>query len=91
MTKKHFIRAAELVKSIKDGIQYGPSTIETSSEYSGNLDANFVRASWTAQAFIDLFSAYNDRFDRERFLQACGLVDSFVQREQLRGLGFSNV
>lgn len=76
MTKKHFIRAAELVKSIRNGIQYGPTTIETSSERQGTIDANFVRASWTAEAFIDLFSAYNDRFDRQRFLVACGLVEA---------------
>lgn len=51
MTKKHFIRAAEIVTDISD------------------RDIALIVAS----RFIQLFSAYNDRFDRQRFLTACGL------------------
>lgn len=60
MTRVHFQRAAEIVRATRD--------------VRDNLDANDVRAVWTAEAFILLFQQFNPRFDEQRFLQACGLV-----------------
>lgn len=56
MTKRHFIRAADIVDNLR--------------KYNTPCDASVV-----ATAFIELFSAYNDRFDTQRFLVACGLVE----------------
>ena len=53
MTKKHFIRAAEIVAGYYDRSQ----------------------ALLVAGAYIELFRAYNDRFDTDRFLTACGLKE----------------
>ena len=58
MTRRHFIRAAEIVKAMVD---------------ADNI--NSKSAHLVADAFIDLFSAYNDRFDTDRFLIACGLQE----------------
>ncbi len=83
MTKMHFTRAAEMVKAIVDGhwtndlpsfahnTVVGP--IETISDDCGNLNVNYVRAVWTAEAFIILFRGYNPRFNEQKFLKACGL------------------
>ena len=65
MTKKHFIRAAELVKSRVD---------------AGHIDGPAV----IADAFVELFSAYNDRFDRDRFLVACGLQEPAPKQKRAR-------
>lgn len=87
MTKKHFIAAANLVNSIRQGewchtlpdwapdAVQGQTPIECETEESGNLDTHIVRAVWTAEAFIILARAFNPRFDERRFLVACGLVD----------------
>ena len=85
MTKKHFIHAAKQVKGILDGFtgrQYLPTSsanhhrpIECSTETAGNLNAHYVRACWLAESYLELFSAYTDRFDRQRFLIACGLAE----------------
>jgi hypothetical protein len=58
MTRKHFIRAAEIVRTL----------VEVHN-------INSFAAPLIADAFIELFRAYNDRFDADRFLQACGLVE----------------
>ena len=67
MTKKHFIRAAEIVQGYLVG---GYSPIEYS-----NVEIKQQRL-LMAEAFIELFSAYNDRFDFQRFLVACGLAEA---------------
>lgn len=86
MQKRHFEHAASMVRSIlygkwtsefpswadRHGNIVGP--IEVDTEADGNLDANYTRAVWTAEAFILLFTAYNPLFDRDRFLIACGLM-----------------
>lgn len=53
MTKRHFIRAAEIVADIEDR----------------------KLALQVASYYIQLFRAYNDRFDTDRFLTACGLIE----------------
>lgn len=83
MTKKHFIAAANLVRAIVNGEwtnempDWSPSgrgqIVEVSTDTFGNWDASYVRAVWTAEAFIILFRAENPRFDEQRFLTACGL------------------
>ena len=78
MTKKHFIRAAEIVQGYLVG-GYSPIeyyNVEIEQHGNGNVCSRRVRAVWMAEAFIDLFSAYNDRFDRYRFLVACGLAEA---------------
>jgi hypothetical protein len=96
MTKQHFIRAAEQVKAILDGhwttdlpdwalqhdwMAFTPlGRIEVDTENGGNVDVNVLRAIWTAEAYILLFQAYNPRFDVQRFLVACGLVDAPVKK-----------
>ena len=83
MTKRHFEAAAALVANIKAGhwtnefprwagSQAQGRDIEVSAEDSGNLDVNYTRAVWTAEAFEIFFAADNPRFDRQRFLNACG-------------------
>jgi len=60
MTKRHFIRAAEIVRSM---------------HYQLPGENSRTRAEVVASAFIKLFRAYNDRFDTDRFLNACGLQE----------------
>ena len=92
MTKMHFQRAAEKVKSILDGHwindlppwasnDYG-HFIETSTTTSGNIPPEYVRAVWTAEAFVSLFRDYNPRFNEQKFLQVCGLVEQPVKRSR---------
>ena len=82
MTKMHFTRAAEMVKAITEGAwaselpSWAPihtgEQIETISDNSGNLESAYIRAVWTAEAFIILFREYNPRFNEAKFLKACG-------------------
>ncbi len=87
MTKMHFTRAAEMVKAIVDGHWtselprfaqdwHGGDIIEVESAIVGNLSPEYVRAVWTAEAFIILFRGYNPRFDEQKFLVACGLAEA---------------
>jgi hypothetical protein len=39
-----------------------------------------VECRLVASKFIELFRASNDRFDEQRFLVACGLVDAPAKR-----------
>lgn len=82
MTKMHFTRAAEMVHAIVDGhwtselpdfANYRSGRIETDSATMGNVCQPYVRAVWTAEAFIILFREYNPRFNEQKFLKACGL------------------
>jgi hypothetical protein len=52
MTKKHFERAARIIKFITP---------------------TFENRMLLAKAFADYFTEENPRFDRERFMAACGL------------------
>ena len=88
MQKRHFECAAQMVNAIQQGkwtnalpdwalstdwTAFSPlGHVEIDTEFGGNVDANVLRAIWTAEAFIMLFQQYNARFDRERFLKACG-------------------
>ena len=81
MTKKHFIAAANLVSSILKGEWTNDSPYwanpswadyEVDTPNAGNLSANYVRATQTAEAFIILFRSFNPQFDDKRFLKACG-------------------
>ena len=60
MTKQHFIRAAEIVKSV----------------HEHNTPTQNAIAAIVAEKFCNLFKEYNPRFDQQRFLVACGLVDA---------------
>jgi len=81
MTKKHFIHAANLVQSIATPRLSGEE-VEVSTESLGNLNARDVRAMWTAEAFVSLFREYNPRFNEQKFLQACGLVEQPAKRSR---------
>jgi hypothetical protein len=86
MTKQHFIRAAEIVKSIRDGNWTNePPSWSDSDRYSLSIHddchapydvaVSYTRAVQTAEAFLLFFKEYNPRFDERRFLSACGLVE----------------
>ena len=85
MTKKHFIRAAEIVKAILNGhwshqpptwaIQYRGDYDVTSPTQRLFVGRDYLRAVQTAEAFIVLARQFNPRFDTHRFLVACGLVE----------------
>jgi len=78
ISKQHFIRAAEIVKSILEG-HWDNSSPDWAERWDYNDGANTItprgRAVQTAEAFLLLFKEYNPRFDEQRFLQACGLVE----------------
>jgi hypothetical protein len=80
LTKKHFIRAAEMVRSIADGnwIHVPPSWADIKG-YEGPYIAHRDRAVQTAEAFIILAEGFNPRFDTRRFLVACGLVEAPIK------------
>ncbi len=61
MTKKHFIRMAEIIRAVLDG--YGPTA---------NITPH-TQAECIAAAFIQLAREDNPRFDVDRFRRACGL------------------
>jgi hypothetical protein len=75
--------AANVVKAIDEGCwttefpswaDEGPSgAIETEMGIRGNVNPHHVRAVWTAEAFIHVFQWENPRFNRDTFLDACGL------------------
>ena len=80
MTKKYLIAAAEIVRNIREGNWTGSPpvwaenytmAITVSDDYTA-----YIRACQTAEAFCLLFATDNPRFDQERFLSACGLVDA---------------
>jgi len=80
MTKKHFNQAADIVRAILNGEwtddppSWADATAYTSvTALDDSADTAYTRAVQTAEAFIVLFSAHNDRFDINRFLVACGL------------------
>jgi len=76
----HFVRAAEIVRAIRDGHWtnelplWGRNRSGVSPAITGH-----ERAVYTAEAFIVLATGFNPRFDTQRFLIACGLVDAPVK------------
>lgn len=77
MSKKHFIAAASLVKSIVSGGWTDQPPIWADGRLVGldiRDEPDYARAVHTAEAFIALFRMFNSRFDERRFLIACGLV-----------------
>lgn len=94
ISKQHFIRAAQIV----DNIRQGHWTNEPPTWATGKPDHDTKmtlvlawddptprqRAIQTAEAFIALFGEWNPRFDTQRFLVACGLVEAPVKAKKAR-------
>ncbi len=83
MTKRHFIRAAEIVNAICEGhwTSEPPSWADRHAEDYSAL-GDYGRAVQTAEAFIVLALEFNPRFDTNRFLIACGLADAPVKAKR---------
>lgn len=81
-TKKVFVDAAAIVRNMVDGIvSFDPPSWANRERYGRNVDmalddACYIRAVWTAEAFIMLFTSHNPRFDTSGFLVACGLTSA---------------
>jgi len=82
----HFTRAAQIVNSIRDE-QWTHEAPSWANEYfpdgrraydgTPSFDEDtvaYTRAVQTAEAFIAMFQEFNPRFNRDKFLSACGLV-----------------
>jgi hypothetical protein len=65
MTKRHFEAIARILK-------------ERSEATRGNDFDGFVQVDAIADALADFFAAENPRFDRLRFLIACGTQDPYT-------------
>jgi len=78
MTKMHFQHAAGMVKAILQGEWTRDFPVWVCIERVGrtnHLEDEYEQACIVAEAFILLFRAFNPRFDKQRFLVACGLVE----------------
>jgi hypothetical protein len=75
MTKPHFDHAASMVRAILAGEWTNelPDWAQSVVAYGYDTYPR-VRAVQTAEAFLLLFTAFNPRFKRDRFLKACGLI-----------------
>ena len=89
MTKKHFIRAAQIINAIREGHwtndppSWGKVTPNGSDVTRYDFDtAPYVRAVQASELFINLASEFNPRFDVNRFLIACGLKDAPAKRKR---------
>jgi hypothetical protein len=69
MTRRHFIRAAQIVRSYVDSAD---SDIPRHARHVG-------------EAYISLFSEFNPRFDTQRFLVACGLAQAPIKVSKRKG------
>lgn len=77
MSKKDYVSAAAIVDNIRTGNWTNePPNWANPGLVSSGIEATpeYDRAVQTAEAFIVLFSAM-PRFDRQRFLVACGLAE----------------
>lgn len=80
LTKGTFINAAQMVREVLLGRwSYDPPSWADKSRYlegSGLFvqAENYTRAVQMAEVFILLFTNANPQFDRDRFLDACGLL-----------------
>lgn len=63
MTKKHFEAIAGLLKSVEFACRVSPD------------EKAEARHRLLCKSFADLFSEENPRFDRARFLKACGVTE----------------
>lgn len=87
MTKKHFEAMASIIAGIRNGLWtnelpcWADSTKVLSHGPDFEIEDNYTRAVQAAEAFIMLASQENPRFDRTRFLNACGLLDHKPQRK----------
>ena len=73
MTKQHVAFAAGLVDTIRKGAwTHDAPSWSPIGAYLADTRHD-IRAIQTAEAFILLFTEHNPRFDRARFLDACGL------------------
>ena len=79
MTKKHFIRVAEIVDAIRQGHWTDDSPAWAKPALTGSPIPQYWRAVQTAEAFIHLATEFNPCFDTQRFLVACGLADAPVK------------
>ena len=80
MTKKVFIRAAEMVKGILEGYWTSNLPVWAHADQNNVHDTyHRTRAVQTAEAFLQLFKEYNPRFDERRFLSACGLLKDNIK------------
>ena len=66
MTKKHYIAVAALIKRETD-------YVNTLDNDPWEAAASYCPVARVAEGLADLFKADNARFDRERFLSACGV------------------
>jgi hypothetical protein len=76
MTKKHFEAMAEIVNNIRTEKWSSALDDKWARDYikSAEDEETATRACEVAEAFIVLGINANPRFDRERFLRACGLI-----------------
>lgn len=77
--------AAEMVDAIRSG-QWTSEPPPWADKHAENYSAlgDYGRAVQTAEAFCILFANANPRFDTNRFLIACGLVDAPVKAKGKR-------
>lgn len=82
MTKRHFQAAAEQVKAILSGAWSDePCSWVNAARYDVPFNyPSYVRAVWTAEAYILLFSRFNPLFNQQTFLVACGLLEAPAKR-----------
>ncbi len=76
MTRVHFSAAASIVRSILNGEWTNDAPDWCDGRlFPGETPSPYVRAVQTAEAFLALAASTNPRFDRDRFLVACGLKE----------------
>ena len=75
MTKRHFEAMADIVKAILAD-EWTDDLPDWSAESHISVPTTYQQAARVAEAFIVLCERWNPRFDRQRFLVACGLVDA---------------
>ncbi|MDP2692306.1 MAG: hypothetical protein Q8O88_01540 [bacterium] len=69
-TKKTFIAVANILKKKREVI-----TVEGNEAFSPNQISEAL-LNGLCREFADHFSKQNPKFDRERFLKACGIVEA---------------
>jgi hypothetical protein len=84
VSRNEMEHAASMVRAIANGdwTDEAPSWSDASNVYPAPICPEYTRAVQTAEAFILFFQAFNPRFDQQRFLQACGLVDAPAKRRK---------
>ena len=67
MTRKDYIRFAAMLKGI------GNSSQMMNNSYYGLISFDRDQLNYLAAKHADIFEADNPRFDRKRFMRACGI------------------